>query len=482
MNWRSSLSAKILITAFVNILLLGVVIAAFARLQLQLDLSSFLLAPTRDRILSVSRLIALELPNKPQADWTPLLDQYSATYPAKFYLFDSHGNQIAGAPITLPKPITDFVSAERDHPPGISEPPPPPKPHDNGKPGPPPNFVSSKADHLYWVATHFPIWREGVRTHPIHGNLVWVFPSLWTNSFFFDYRPWLLVLLAVIVVSLICWVPLIRGLTRSIAEITHATGVIAEGHFEIAVTTRRRDELGQLSHAINRMAERLLSYVHGQKRFLSDVAHELCSPIARMQMALGILEQRAHDQQKSYVSDLQEEVEHMSGLINQLLSFSKAEINPSGKKLVPVNVAATVQNVLEREDSATAVIDVRVEKSLEVLAQPEYLFRSIANLVRNAIRYAGHAGPIVVSATNGGNTVSIVVADEGPGVPESELEEIFKPFYRPEFARQRETGGTGLGLAIVKSCVEACNGTVHCRNKQPHGLRVEILLPASGIA
>ena len=117
MNWRSSLSAKILITAFVNILLLGVVIAAFARLQFQLDLGSFLLAPTRDRILSVSRLIALDLPNKPQADWTALLDQYSAIYPAKFYLFDSHGNEIAGQSITLPPALAHFVHAAHDRPP-----------------------------------------------------------------------------------------------------------------------------------------------------------------------------------------------------------------------------------------------------------------------------------------------------------------------------------------------------------------------------
>lgn len=490
MNWRSSLPTKILFLAFLNILLLGVVVALFARLQFRFDLGSFVLAPTLDRILSVSRLIALDLPNKPESEWTALLQQYSGSYPAKFYLFDSHGNEIAGESITLPPALAQFVHAEHDRPPeeGPAGAPPPRAQHPGqdhlgpdhpgpDHPGPP--FVATRGNGLYWVATHFPIWRSSTRTHPIHGNLVWAFPSLWTNPFFFDYRPWLLALLAVIAVSLICWVPLIRGLTRSIGEITHATGVIAEGHFEIALTTKRRDELGQLSHAINRMAERLLGYVNGQKRFLSDVAHELCSPVARMQMALGILEQRANDQQKPYVNDLQEEVEHMSGLINQLLSFSKADINPSGQNLVPVNVAATVQNVLERENSTAVTIDVRVGKNLEVLAQPEYLFRSIANLVRNAIRYAGHAGPIVVSATNGGNTVSIVIADEGPGVPESELEEIFKPFYRPEFARQRETGGAGLGLAIVKSCVEACNGTVHCRNKQPHGLQVEILLPTA---
>ena len=85
----------------------------------------------------------------------------------------------------------------------------------------------------------------------------------------------------------------------------------------------------------------------------------------------------------------------------------------------------------------------------------------------------------MVSARERGGVVSISVADNGPGIPASELEEVFKPFYRPEFARQRETGGVGLGLAIVRTCVEACGGTVECRNHSPKGLEAEIQLPAA---
>jgi two-component system sensor histidine kinase CpxA len=226
------------------------------------------------------------------------------------------------------------------------------------------------------------------------------------------------------------------------------------------------------------MAERLSSYVHGQKRFLSDVAHELCSPVARLQVALAILDQRAAPDQQESVRDAQEEVEHMSGLINELLSFSKSQIGSSTKELTRVNVADTVSSVLERERSQSVVVETQVDSNLDVMAEPDFLFRSLANLVRNAIRYAGHAGPIQVSAASIGKDVSIRVSDQGPGVPDAEIEEIFKPFYRPEFARQRETGGAGLGLAIVKSCIEACGGIVRCRNRFPRGLEVEIRLPA----
>jgi signal transduction histidine kinase len=468
MKFRNSISVKIILLAFLNVLLLGVIVAVFVRIEYGVELGSFLYTPTRDRILSVSRLVALELPNRPPAMWDQALEQYSHTYPAKFFLFDGEGQQLAGSPVSPPQRVMEFMTQD---------------PRKGGHFGPEPRpgssilFTRAKSPQMYWVATHIPLWKESSH-HPVRANLVWQFPSFWTEPFFFDYRPWLLGSIAVILVSLICWVPLIRGLTRSISDITRATGQIAEGHFEIALSTRRKDELGHLSRAINRMAERLSSYVNGQKRFLSDVAHELCSPIARMQMGLGILEQRAADGQKTYVRDVQEEAEHMSGLINELLSFSKSQIGSSAKDLTRVNVADTVQSVLERESSPEVVIETQLDSNLEVMAQPDFLFRSLANLVRNAVRYAGHAGPIQVSASSLGQDVSIRVSDQGPGVPDAEIEEIFKPFYRPEFARQRETGGTGLGLAIVKSCIEACGGIVRCRNRSPQGLEVEIRLPA----
>jgi two-component system sensor histidine kinase CpxA len=122
-------------------------------------------------------------------------------------------------------------------------------------------------------------------------------------------------------------------------------------------------------------------------------------------------------------------------------------------------------------------VETHLDERTDVLAHPEYLFRSLANVVRNAIRYAGDFGPIVISAQEKDGMVSITVADQGPGIPEAELESVLKPFYRPELARQRETGGVGLGLAIVQTCIEACGGTIHCRNRSPKGLEVEIKLP-----
>ena len=126
-------------------------------------------------------------------------------------------------------------------------------------------------------------------------------------------------------------------------------------------------------------------------------------------------------------------------------------------------------------------VETSVDDKLNALAGPEYLFRAISNLVRNAIRYAGHAGPVRISARAEQGKVYVTVADQGPGVPEAALEEIFAPFYRLDPSRNHQTGGVGLGLAIVKACMEACRGVVSCRNRQPSGLEVEIqLMQAEG--
>jgi len=471
MKARVSISVKVLLLSSLNVFLLGLVFAAFVRIQYRFDLSSLLLSPGRDRLLAVSRLIALQLPNTERNDWDRLLAGYTSTTHASACLFNAQGTQLAGPPVTLPQDVLAEVRRERGphrEPPGIGHPP-PPRPF-------PAFLVRTSPPTRYWVGAHVPIFdRSTMRADET--TLVWTLPSLWTNSFFFDYTPWLATAILVILVSAACWLPLIRGLTHSISQLTAATGAIAEGKLETRLSLRRRDELGQLSEAINRMAERLSGFVHGQRRFLSDIAHELCSPIARIQVSLGILDQRAQDNQKKYVDGVQEEVEHMSGLVNELLLFSRAQLNTPTTPLTRVNVAETVRRVLGREADEGARVETHVDERTEVMAQPEYLFRSLANVVRNAIRYAGECGPIVISAQEKDGRISITVADHGPGIPEAELEAVFKPFYRPEYARQRETGGVGLGLAIVRTCIEACGGAVHCRNRSPKGLEVEIKLP-----
>ena len=198
---------------------------------------------------------------------------------------------------------------------------------------------------------------------------------------------------------------------------------------------------------INRLASRLQGFVKNQKRFLSDIAHELCAPIARIPFALGILEQKTEEAQRSHVAVLYEEIQEMSGLVNELLSFSRAGLHAESVPLTAVDVAALVQRTVARDTPPGGSISVVVAPGIAVLANEPLLQRAISNLLRNAIRYTGDHGPITITAARQGHETSITVADCGPGLPESELEEVFAPFYRPESARTRETGGAGWPLS-----------------------------------
>src|SRR5258708_14510510 len=116
---------------------------------------------------------------------------------------------------------------------------------------------------------------------------------------------------------------------------SNGTEQSGEGQFDVKLSTRRRDELGRLGGAINRMAGRLAGFVTGQKRFLGDIAHELCSPLARLQMALGILEQKAPAEAAQFVEIASEKAQQISPLVSALLSFSKASFGASAVKLQP---------------------------------------------------------------------------------------------------------------------------------------------------
>jgi two-component system sensor histidine kinase CpxA len=317
---------------------------------------------------------------------------------------------------------------------------------------------------------------------PLPADLVISSPTLSAGGLLFNPTPWVIAGISVIVVSTLFWFPLVRGITRSLSQMTAATEKIAEGRFDVRTHVRRQDELGALSGAIDQMAGRLSGLVTGQKRFLGDIAHELCSPIARIQVALGILEQRADDTQKSRLEDLREEVEQMSGLVNELLSFSRASLGKTNLKLQPVAVRAVVEKAAAREcgPDSGATVSIAIPENLQAVAEPELLLRAVSNVLRNAVRYAAGVGPIQVSAARENEMIVLRLEDSGPGIPESALPQLFDPFYRVDSSRTRDTGGVGLGLSIVKTCVESCGGTVGCENRQPSGLRVILRLPAVG--
>ncbi len=484
------LSTKVLLLALLNIGVLALMFAAMLLTQYGGELKPLLVSSSREKMDGISRLLTRELEDLPRDRWDSVIDRYARESDVTLLLVDREGHLLGGPAVTIPESVLERV---RERPPGQNGPPPPPDsfrpdrpdrpdrppPEDRHRKGPPPTnrmFVERTGGPLtFWV---------GLRMRSPHGqpgSLLFASPGWLSSSFFFDGRPWLLALSLTLGVSAMCWLPFIRNLTASVAQMSKATERIAHGHFEIELPHARTDELGQLGSSINQLSSQLSRFVTGQKRFLADVAHELCSPIARIQFAAGILERRVSEADREYVVDLQSEIEHMSSLVNELLSFTKMGLQPDEVKLQPIHLALLAQRAVEREGQGDSRLVLTIDPAHRVLADPSLLLRAIANLMRNALRYAGDAGPVQVTSAQQGQQIVLTVADSGPGVPEDLIGQVFEPFRRGDPARTRtnSSGGVGLGLAIVKSCIDACQGEIYCRNRQPTGLEVEIRLPVA---
>lgn len=468
---RLRLPGKIGVTAAINLLLLAVLIGVLLTQQDRSGLESLMLAPAQERVRVLGSQIAAELADTPASGRDALLAKYGQRDNIQIVLYDREGDRVAGPNLDPPEQVFSEIRRQPARRWEIDEPRDPGSEH-------PVFLVRQKQPSRYWIGVHIPL-ETGQPPERVRHALVIVTSSLLGNRFFFDWMPWALGALAALLGSVLCWAPLVRGIMRSIETMRRAAASIAQGHFELQVPIHRNDELGELGASIESMAQQLARHANGQRRFLADVAHELCAPLSRIELSAGILEEKATGPDLEYVRRLERDIGHMSDLVSDLLSFSKGTARTP--ELVTLPLMPLVDEVVNREGNGKGEIVLRVEPASMVVADPEYLRRAVGNLVRNAIAYAGNAGPIQIESKQVPGWVRLMVMDEGPGLPNSELDAVFEPFYRPDASRDRETGGVGLGLAIVKSCVEACGGSVHCRNRKPTGLEIILELRAAPV-
>ncbi len=485
MKLRLPLTVRIMLVAAANILVLMIIGAAFVEFELGREFDSMLLSTARERLLAVGRAFALDLAVTDPPHRSALAEHYGTTYGLRVFLASNDGRVLVGDTAQIPADVMTRVQegrgrGGRGRGPNGGGPPPPfdgPSPGRGLPPIPttPPFLVTSAGPQKYWVGVRIPI-RDPGSDLTIPGTLVLASASLLGNPFYFQPMPWLAIIGIVIIVTALCWLPFIHGMTRSISTMRAATAEIADGHFDVDVTLRRRDELGALAQSIQTMSVRLKTLVSGQKRFLGDAAHELRSPLARLTMGLSLLERDASGATLARASDLREDLEMMTRLTDDLLAFARSDFAGRQPALQPIAVRDCAIRAA-RLEAPDADVQIDVYPGVHVLADADLLFRALANLIRNAIQYARSAGPIRVQASVDGAETRITVSDSGPGVPAEDLDAIFAPFYRPAAARERRTGGTGLGLAIVRSVAEACGGAVSCRNLSPRGFEVAIRLP-----
>lgn len=301
-----------------------------------------------------------------------------------------------------------------------------------------------------------------------------------------DRSAWIWRILAVILTGgLVCY-GLARYLTSPIVKLRSATKKLATGDLQARVGERGGkggDELAQLARDFNEMAERIESLVTSEKRLTQDISHELRSPLARLNVALEIAKQKANTETKPVLDRIEKESNRLNEMISRLLILSKLESGGQELEKQKVNLKKLVEETVADADfeaqaknkavKITAIEDSRFPGS-------ENLLRSaVENVLRNAVRYTDERTAVEVSLKNRNGDALIHIKDHGGGVPEEELENLFRPFYRVGEARERKSGGVGLGLAIAQRAVFAHKGTIKAQNTGD-GLLVEIKLPSNG--
>lgn len=286
--------------------------------------------------------------------------------------------------------------------------------------------------------------------------------------------------------SIVCAVVLAWYFAKPIRHLRQAFEVAAEGDLSVRVSplmAGRRDELADLGQGFDRMTERLDSLMRGQRQLLHDVSHEMRSPLARLQAAIGLARQQPARIENS-LGRIERESERINLLVGELLTLSRLEAGVA-QALENVEMADLLNDIVEDarfEGAGRQVsIEFKPEVVAEVRANPELLHRAIENVVRNALRFSPEGGVVeVVAGQTEHGILSIEISDNGPGVPADQFAEIFKPFFRSDAVATRKRGeGYGLGLAIAQKVIATVDGQIQAKNKPAGGLLVEIKLPVA---
>ncbi|CRI63738.1 Integral membrane sensor signal transduction histidine kinase [Thiocapsa sp. KS1] len=295
--------------------------------------------------------------------------------------------------------------------------------------------------------------------------------------------PWLPILTGILASlgfsALLAWY-----LSKPVRHLRAAFDAVAAGRLDTRIGARmgrRRDEIADLGRDFDHMAGQLQLLISSQRRLLHDVSHELRSPLARLQAAIGLARQRPETLDGA-LDRIEREAIRLDRLVGELLTLSRLEAGMGGTPGEETDLVELTRIVAEdaRFEAEAAGRRVRFFGDGEALIQAhaELLHRALENVIRNAVKFTdeGTVVEIAIVRTSDPERLVVTVSDRGPGVPEDQLQAIFEPFFRG-MSRGR-AAGFGLGLAIARGAVEAHGGHICALNRACGGLQVEIVLPA----
>jgi len=282
--------------------------------------------------------------------------------------------------------------------------------------------------------------------------------------------------------------------TRPILRLRRSVMQFAAGHLDTRPDEdlqSRRDELGDLTRDLTTMKDRIANLVTAHRQLLDDVAHELRSPLARMNVSLDLAEcirserqAETGDESDKFLARIRRECEQLANMVDRLLQLSALAHQIDSDERVEINLTQLARDVADdcnfEAQSVNRSVTLEVEQDIYVSGSPDMLRSALENTVRNAIRYTPEGNRVdirLATAPNQPNRAHITVRDHGHGVPEASLSKIFLPFYRVEPDRNQASGGAGLGLALADRAIRAHAGVITAINHPNGGLELTIELP-----
>jgi two-component system sensor histidine kinase CpxA len=290
-------------------------------------------------------------------------------------------------------------------------------------------------------------------------------------------QPSLLLLITMFVSMPLCAL-LAWHISKPLRKLQKTAAEITDGNLDATVpATLRQDEIGELARSLRTMMFSIREHISLQHRLLSDISHELRSPLTRLKMSVALSKRRYGETKE--ILRIDNESQRLEEMISALLNLSKTQVNATTKEtfnldslLHPICDDAIFEaEQLGKNFSHQPIPDINIK------GFPILFGSAIENVIRNALRYASNLVHLAIIPH--ADEITFVVTDDGPGVPEGQIEQIFKPFYRVSEARDRESGGAGLGLAITENAIRQHHGVIIAENRAEQGLQISITIPIS---
>jgi two-component system sensor histidine kinase BaeS len=287
-----------------------------------------------------------------------------------------------------------------------------------------------------------------------------------------------ILLLAAIVALLLS-----RHLLAPVRKLTDGTRTLASRQFDTRIAVDSKDELGQLAADFNAMAQTLEEYERMRQQWISDIAHELRTPLSILRGEIEALKDGVRPVNPDTLNSLYSEARYLSKIVNDLHELSLADTGALSIKRVPIDPVAILNETIGRFKQRFAENQIVIENKLEnqspttIVGDGDRLQQIFSNLLENTLRYVDPPGTLKVGQARIKNRLILFLEDSGPGVPEKALNRLFDRLYRVDRSRSRTHGGSGLGLSICRSIVTALGGKIRAANGKAGGLRIEVELP-----